>query len=57
MSKAEKVPEDVKRFFNPLLLLALSKLRQVEGVVHWSRDRWHVKIADYLNQVDSVGKH
>jgi eukaryotic-like serine/threonine-protein kinase len=30
------------------------KLRRVEEIVHWSRDRWHAKIADYLNGQDTT---
>jgi hypothetical protein len=26
------------------------KLRRIERVVHWSRDRWHEKIASFLTQ-------
>ena len=28
------------------------KLRRIEEIVHWSRDRWHAKIADYLSTHD-----
>lgn len=28
------------------------KLRRIETVVHWSRDRWHAKIAGYLSERD-----
>ena len=31
-----------------------SRLRRVEDAVHWSRDRWHTKIADFLNKRDSA---
>jgi hypothetical protein len=30
-----------------------TKLRRVEGVVHWSRDRWHARIAAYLDTRDT----
>jgi serine/threonine protein kinase len=30
------------------------KLRRVEQIVHWSRDRWHAKIADYLSRQDNA---
>jgi len=30
------------------------KLRRVEHIVHWSRDRWHPKIAEYLNEHESA---
>ena len=26
------------------------KLKRIEDIVHWSRDRWHPKIADYLTR-------
>lgn len=29
------------------------KLRCIEHIVSWSRDRWHPKIAEYLNKHDS----
>ena len=29
------------------------KLRRIEHIVNWSRDRWHPKIGAYLNQHDS----
>jgi len=32
------------------------KLRRVEEIVQWRRDRWHSKIADYLNERDSDGE-
>ncbi len=32
------------------------KLRRVEEVIRWSRDRWHAKIADYLNERDNAGE-
>ncbi len=32
------------------------KLRRIEEVVHWARDRWHAKIAGYLNGHDNVGE-
>jgi hypothetical protein len=33
-----------------------SKLRRVENIINWPRDRWHKKIADYLNERDIVGE-
>lgn len=30
------------------------KLRRIELIVHWARDRWHAKIADYLNGRDKA---
>ena len=30
------------------------KLRRIEEIVHWARDRWHAKIADHLNQQDNA---
>lgn len=29
-----------------------AKLRRVEQIVHWSRDRWHAKIGNYLSERD-----
>jgi hypothetical protein len=29
-----------------------SRLRRVEDIIHWSRDKWHPKIALYLNDRD-----
>lgn len=29
------------------------KLRRIEYIVNWSRDRWHPKIAEYLSKHDS----
>jgi len=31
------------------------KLRRIEYTVRWARDRWHPKIADYLNGHDNAG--
>jgi hypothetical protein len=31
-------------------------LRRIEQVVHWARDRWHAKIADYLSGRDKTGE-
>ncbi len=32
------------------------KLRRIEQIVHWARDRWHAKIADYLSRLDNVSE-
>jgi serine/threonine protein kinase len=29
------------------------KIRKIEAIVHWARDRWHPKIADYLTRRDA----
>ena len=32
------------------------KLLHIEHLVHWSRDRWHAKIAAYLNEHDGAAE-
>jgi serine/threonine protein kinase len=33
------------------------RLRMVENIIHWSRDKWHPKIAAYLSDRDAVIVH